>query len=290
MSTDNFQLLGAFYRGKRESLLPEELGLPKPVRRSRTPGLRREDVAYLAGVSSVWYSKIERGKVQGMSEETMASLNRVLRLTDDEIEYVLRLIKSSHTVTTLPPCMRLMPNSQRVLDLLNPLPALVLNDYLDIIYTNEAFTLMCGININQLPIEQRNYTYLTLTHPLWCQYLNVTDTASLFQLLTRLAGVLRHNQASRPNDPRMNHWIDQLLTMSSQFSKAWHLNTVQKPQLEHQFQHAKLKRTISFTKQILHSGSGESSGKINIYHPNNEDDYECLAHLVTLNKKQHLNP
>jgi len=285
MNTNNFQLLGAFYRRKRESLLPEELGLPKAARRSRTPGLRREDVAYLTGVSSVWYSKIERGKVQGMSTTTIESLNHVLCLTTDEMEYVHRLLQSDNTVISLPPCMRLTPYSKRVLDLLNPLPALVLNDYLDIIYANQAFALMCGININQLPVEQRNYIYLTLTNSAWCEYLNVTNTPSLFQLLIRLAGVLRSNQASLPNDQRMDDLIDKLLTLSPQFTKAWQQNTVQKSQLEQQLQHAGLKQTISFTKQILHNGSGESSGKINIYHPSHECDYERLLAIIKTNQE-----
>lgn len=283
MNTDNFHLLGAFYRRKRESLLPEELGLPNAGKRSRTPGLRREDVAYLAGVSSIWYSKIERGKVQGISATTVDSLNRVLQLTTDEIEYIHRLLQSDNSVAFLPPCMQLSRYVKRVLDLLNPLPAIVMNEYLDIIYANQAFVLMCGIDINQLPVEQRNYAELTLTNSAWREYLNVMNTSSLFQLLTQLAGVLRSNQASRPNDQRMNNLIDKLLAQSSQFTEAWRINTVRKSQLKHKLQHAGLKKTISFTKQILHNGSGESSGKINIYHPENDSDYERLSAIFNGN-------
>ena len=284
MNSDNFHILGAFYRRKRESLLPEELGLPKAVRRSRTPGLRREDVAYLVGISSEWYSKIERGKIQGMSITTIESLNRVLQLTHDEIDYVHRLLQSDHSALSITPCTRLSSYSRRVLDLLNPLPALVLNDYLDIIYANQAFVLMSGINLNALTLEQRNYALLTIANPIWRECLNITDTLSLFELLTRLAGILRSNQASRPADQRMNDLINNLLAISPSFAKAWQGNTVQKAKLDLTIKHSKLNDTIPFIKQILYNGSGETSGKINIYHPENESDYERLSAIFEENK------
>jgi len=284
MNSDNFQRLGAFYRRKRESLLPEELGLPKAARRSRTPGLRREDVAYLVGVSAVWYSKIERGKIQGVSVTTIESLNRVLQLTKDEIDYVHRLLRADHSALPIPPCTRLSSYSKRVLDLLNPLPALVLNDYLDIIYANQAFTLMSGININALDIEQRNYAQLTITSPVWREWLNIADTQSVFELLTQLAGILRSNQAARPTDQRIHDLINHLQAISPSFTKAWQENRVQKAKLDLIIKHSKLNATIPFIKQILHNGSGETSGKINVYHPENESDYERLFDIFEANK------
>lgn len=280
MNADNLSVLGEFYRRKRESLLPESLGLPKSVRRSRTPGLRREDVAYLAGVSAVWYSKIERGKSKGVSATTIEALNTALQLTKDEVGYVNRLLSSDNSPCPVPQCMRLSSYTHRVLDLLNPLPALVLNDYLDIIYANDAFIKMCGLHINELPDEERNYVYLAIMDKVWRKFLSITDKDSLFILFLRLTGILRSNQASRPTDKRMKDLIAMFNNLSPEFEKAWQQNTIQQPKLEHEIHHAALGQTLYFSKQILYNGSGESSGRITIYHPQNESDYKRLAALL----------
>ncbi|MCE0495608.1 MmyB family transcriptional regulator [Vibrio salinus] len=280
MSEDNLKVLGEFYRRKRESLLPESMGLPKSARRSRTPGLRREDVAYLAGVSSVWYSKIERGKTKGISATTIELLNSALQLTKDEVEYVNRLIASENIACPVSPCMRLSPYSQRILDLVNPLPAMVLNDYLDIIYANSAFVKMCGVDVNELSVQERNYIHLTITSSKWRKFLNITDEQSLSVLFERLAGVMRSNQASRYTDKKMRDLIERFLLSSTLFHDAWKKNTVHKPQLDHEICHASLKKKMKFFKQILFHGSGESSGRITIYHPVDDSDYERLERIL----------
>lgn len=280
MNSHNLQLLGEYYRRKRESILPETVGLNKSGRKSRTPGLRREDVAYLANLSPVWYSKIERGKTQGISSAAIQALNAALQLTDTEKQYVDKLLHSDATSSSRPPCMTLAFDTQHLLDQINPLPALVMNDYLDIIYANSAFIQMSGLDINTYPPEERNYLYLSLTSPVWQQFLNATNIASLDETLTRHAGILRSNQAARPTDQRMINLINYFISLSPLFAKAWQRNTINKPLTEYPLWHAALNETIVFHKQIWHNGNGESSGKISVYHPIQPDAFARIAELA----------
>ncbi|MFI0815032.1 helix-turn-helix transcriptional regulator [Streptomyces sp. NPDC021098] len=82
--------LGGFLRARREQLSPEQAGLPAGVRR-RVPGLRREEVAYLAGISPEYYLRLEQGRNQHPSDEILDSLASALQLDDDAIVYLHRL-------------------------------------------------------------------------------------------------------------------------------------------------------------------------------------------------------
>ena len=81
------RLLGDFLRARREALQPRELGLPQRTRR-RTPGLRREEVAQLCGISATWYTWIEQGRTTAISPATLVALAQGLHLTDAERAYL----------------------------------------------------------------------------------------------------------------------------------------------------------------------------------------------------------
>lgn len=277
MEANNLQLLGEFYRHKRESLNPQDFGLSKS-RRSRTPGLRREDVAYLSGISAVWYSKIERGKVQGISFMTLQTLNQTLKLSAPEIDYVQQLLYQDKTQELLPPCMEKSPRAQRVVDLLCPLPAVIMNSYLDIIYANRAFTALCGVDVNALPAAERNHIYLTIKSKPWQQYLNLTSREKIRAKMQKYAAVLRRNQAARPNDPRMKQLIDYLSSLSPLFIEAWQENQVANVERYSLFHHQALQETLPFSTQIL----AMTSANIVVYHPKKDSDY---AKLVALNTR-----
>jgi len=93
MTSTNKQL-GEFLRLKRESLSPKDLGLPVSKRR-RTPGLRREEVAELAGISADWYMRLEQGRDSLPSKMTADALAKVLKLTPAERSHLLRLSRGS---------------------------------------------------------------------------------------------------------------------------------------------------------------------------------------------------
>jgi transcriptional regulator with XRE-family HTH domain len=95
--------LARFLRSRRDRLRPEDVGFP-PGPRRRIPGLRREEVALLAGVSSTWYTYLEQGRAGvNPSREVLDSLARVLRLDDDETRFLRRLADQAAAVEPLDP-------------------------------------------------------------------------------------------------------------------------------------------------------------------------------------------
>src|ERR1041384_3356694 len=118
--------LAAFLRRRREELRPEDVGLPVGARR-RAPGLRREEVASLAAMSTDYYTRLEQQRGPQPSEQMLAALARALRLSDDERDYLFRIAgrnAPSPSVTST----HVAPALQRVLDRLTDTPALILSN------------------------------------------------------------------------------------------------------------------------------------------------------------------
>ena len=124
--------LAAFLRSRRERISPEQIGVP-PGGRRRTPGLRREEVAQLAGVGVTWYTWLEQGRDINPSELVLESIARTLLLDRHEQEHLFALAglaargPSSELATPLPAAVQVL------LDQLDPLPAGVLNARYDIL-------------------------------------------------------------------------------------------------------------------------------------------------------------
>ncbi|CAG9298254.1 MmyB family transcriptional regulator [Celerinatantimonas diazotrophica] len=274
-SHDHWQLVGAFLRQKREAMDPEQVGFVRSPR-SRTPGLRREDVAALAQISTVWYSKIERGKATGVSKSVLKTLADALKFTTQELEYLLSLSEDPESAT-LDPCLILSEQSQLLLKQVNPLPALIMNDYFDILGANRAFILFCGVELSQLPVHERNYIYLTINNAKWQQYLQSDSEQALAGHLQRMAGLLRSRWMTRRNDPIFSKRIETFKQCSRDFSQAWEHQRVQPfEHLDYQRCHAHL-GPITLTKQVWWNHADESSARFNVFYPQTSDDMQRLT-------------
>lgn len=274
---DNQRLIGEFLRAKREQISPAMVGLPQP-KRSRTRGLRREDVAELSGISTVWYSKIERGQAAGISPQVLSALSQALQLNPSEHEYLSNLCSlrnpCAHKV-----CQQLVPETKQLMRQLTPLPALLINAHLDIIATNEAFDMMAGLAVAQLPAQERNYLYLTINHKLWQQMVSIQTEAQLNQQIKRMAGFLRDSLAKYPADEALKKKVEYFRASSAVFESAWTGNNVLAPEdLCFTHQHALL-GPITLIKKIWWNFSGDSSSRLNLYHPQTEHDFQRLAKL-----------
>jgi transcriptional regulator with XRE-family HTH domain len=159
--------LAAFLRSRRERITPEEAGVAPGLRR-RTPGLRREEVAQLAGVGVTWYTWLEQGRPIKASVQVLAAVARTLRLDQAEQEHLYRLADvpdaaggpSSPGVT----CEQVTPEVQEVLDHLVPLPASVLNERFDLLGWNAAYAAVWPGVAGAAPGE-RNVLWQCFTHP-----------------------------------------------------------------------------------------------------------------------------
>ncbi|GAA1229021.1 helix-turn-helix transcriptional regulator [Prauserella halophila] len=145
----NDNALGTFLRARRESVPPETLGLPHGPRR-RTPGLRRGELAQLAGVSVEYLTRLERGADRNPSPHVLASLADALGLAADEHVHLLRLVKSGDgPCTAQRPTLR--PAVYALLDAVAGTPAVVLSRAGDVLARSEAFGELCPADVDNLP-------------------------------------------------------------------------------------------------------------------------------------------
>ena len=134
--------LADFLRSRRERIVPEDVGLP-PASRRRTPGLRREEVATLAGVGVTWYTWLEQGRDINVSPQVLDAVARTLLLDRSEREHLFRLADAPE-VTAESECQGLQPTVQVLLDQLCPYPASVRNARYDILAFNGAYERLMG--------------------------------------------------------------------------------------------------------------------------------------------------
>src|SRR6202789_3583785 len=145
--------LGAYLRDRRVRLDPAAFGLP-PERR-RTPGLRREEGAQRANISPTWYTWLEQGRGGAPSADVLDRISRALMLTDVEREHLFLLGLGRPPEVRYQENEGVTPRLQRVLDALEPTPALIRTATWDVVAWNRAATVML-INYESLPPEQRN--------------------------------------------------------------------------------------------------------------------------------------
>ncbi|WP_338899655.1 helix-turn-helix transcriptional regulator [Streptomyces sp. TG1A-60] len=207
--------LKEFLRSRRARLRPEDVGLPSYGRR-RVPGLRREELAQLAGVSYAYYARLEQGYGDTMSVEVLDAVARALRLTEEERDHLLRLAQPERQSTTHapPPPQRLRPTVQHLLDALG-VPAYAVGRRLDILGWNQLATAVFG-DWAQLPPEERNVARLIFLSPeARARFADPHATA------LRTAGVLRMNAGKSPGDSCLSSLIEELSQKSEEFRQLW---------------------------------------------------------------------
>ncbi|WP_218026102.1 helix-turn-helix transcriptional regulator [Nocardia miyunensis] len=129
--------LGAFLRARRERTSPAEVGLPGSDRR-RTPGLRREELAVLSGVSTTWYAYLEQGRDVNPSDQVLTAIADALRLTADERAHLRALADGTAEPVPPPPAEILTPEVAAIPALLSPAPAYITGVTTDVLAWNDA--------------------------------------------------------------------------------------------------------------------------------------------------------
>jgi transcriptional regulator with XRE-family HTH domain len=226
--------LAAFLRNRREGIRPEEVGLP-PSRRRRTPGLRREEVAQLAGVGVTWYTWLEQGREISPSHEVLSAIARTLRFDAHEYEHLYALAGLPRTAVPNT-CRRLPPTVQPLLDGLDPYPALVLNARFDILAQNRTHASFCRW-LEDVPLEERNTLWLAFTNP-GCRETMVDWRDSV----GRMVAEYRAAMADYLDDPAWKSLVERLHHASPEFTEVWERHEVQGPQ--------------SYSKRVRHQELG----------------------------------
>ena len=206
--------LGAFLKARRAELAPGELGLPEIGVHRRVAGLRREEVAQLAAISTDYYTRLEQGRIRA-SASVLAALARVLRLDDDQRTYLYELAGRNPARPRRRSPQKVRPQMQRLLDQLTEIPAMVLGRNMDVLAWNSlAATLIT--DFGQIPKDRRNYVRIVFTDPAIRQlYADWEEVA----LLT--VAFLRMEAAETPEDPRLAALVGELSVQDRQFRQWW---------------------------------------------------------------------
>jgi transcriptional regulator with XRE-family HTH domain len=206
------QELAMFVRSRRERRSPSQAGVPEAGRR-RTPGLRREEVAMLSGVSVTWYTWLEQARDIHVSRQVLASLSRALGLDPVESAHLYRLAgevpPSPHPPGELPAQYRLL------LDQLDPNPAFLVNRRFDIVAWNRGATLFYG-DLHRVPPRHRNVLWLTFTDP---DIRAVVDDFAQESAYT--VALFRAQTADGVLDPDIASLIDEVSAASPEFDELW---------------------------------------------------------------------
>jgi transcriptional regulator with XRE-family HTH domain len=210
--------LATFLRSRRERITPEDVGLP-PGSRRRTPGLRREEVAQLAGVGVTWYTWLEQGRDINASAQVLEAVARTLRMDHQERQHLFRLAGIAPLAADAE-CAMLPGHMQDVLDQLSPFPALVSSPRFDLLAYNRAYNYLVD-DVDRIPAEERNLIWLFFTHPAWHRVCDGWDAAG-----NHLVAQLRSSMATHLDDPLWTELVDRLLAASPEFARRWERHDV----------------------------------------------------------------
>ncbi|RPK50143.1 helix-turn-helix transcriptional regulator [Streptomyces sp. ADI93-02] len=213
-TVDTTQELAAFLRTRRERLDPRDFGLPTRRQARRTPGLRREEVAELAGVSIDYVVRLEQGRGLRPSANVVEALARALRLVPDERAYLFNLAGRRPPEAGRPATAAAPPLAGVVADL-SPLPAMLMNHRYDILAWNSEMARLL-LDFDTLPPVQRNSMWLCLVHP---------KTRAFYADRERVVreGIahLRAAWAAHPEDQALIDLIAEFTGRDEEFARLW---------------------------------------------------------------------
>jgi transcriptional regulator with XRE-family HTH domain len=218
--------LREFLRSRRDAVRPSQVGLPVYPGR-RVPGLRREEVAMLAGVSADYYTRLEQGRLTSASEGVIMSIAEALRLTEPETAYLRNLLRQpderSHRATTTATDaahQKVRPGILRLVERFSDEAVFVLGRRSEVLASNQLLDALLT-PFNDKPPTERNLLRWLLTDPaartLYLDWAQVTS---------EVVGVLRAEAARRPHDRLLTDFIAELDATSPEFRTWWAEHTV----------------------------------------------------------------
>jgi len=210
-----------FLASRRAKITPAQAGLPTSARR-RVAGLRREEVAVLAGVSTEWYTRLEKGHIGGVSEDVLDAVARALRLDDDERTYLFDLARMARPDSRTPSRRRdveVPPRVQWLLDSMTMSSAFVRNGRTDVIASNPLARALLAPMFDSATVDKRG-------RPNIARYVFLDPGAHHFFVDWDAAGIataalLRAEAGREPHDRTLRQLIGELSTLSPEFRSRW---------------------------------------------------------------------
>jgi transcriptional regulator with XRE-family HTH domain len=245
--------LGEFLRNRRGRIGPTDVGLPAGTGRRQTAGLRREELAALAGVSVDYYIRLEQGRDTNPGASVLDALASALRLDDDERTHLHSLARNaaSRPGARRPPAATVRAGLRQLLETVRPTPAYVLDPISNILAANpEGSHLMAGIDA--WPRARRNVIRYVFTHP---------AAREVFVSWRRMAedcvAHLRTVAAADPGSPELEELVTELSAVSAEFAQLWqHYDVRVKSGSQRTFHHPAVGR-FELTSEILTAIDGQ---------------------------------
>jgi transcriptional regulator with XRE-family HTH domain len=212
-----------FLTSRRAKITPEQAGLRTYGGTRRVPGLRREEVALLAGVSVDYYTRLERGNLSGVSETVLEALARALQLDEAERAHLFDLARAASTTPRprrRPAPQRVRPSVQRMLDAMTGAPAFVRNGRMDILAANRlGYALYSELYAGpRRPANTAWFVFLDPRAPGF--YLDWEQVAN------DAVAILRSEAGRNPYDRSLSDLVGELSTQSELFRKLWAAHNV----------------------------------------------------------------
>ena len=215
---DNRDEVKAFLRSRRAKISPSRQGCTAYNRNRRVPGLRRGEVADLAGVSVEYYARLERGDLSGVSESVLDALARALQLDEAERAHLAALAHAAGPSGRGPrkaAVQQVRPSVARVLDLMTEIPAFVNNSRLDVLAANPlAQALYAPLFADPTrPANHARFAFLNpRAHDFWIDWERIADDT---------VAVLRTQAGRDPYDKALTDLVGELCTRSDAFRVRW---------------------------------------------------------------------
>ena len=210
-----------FLASRRAKITPDQAGLPVYGTNRRVKGLRREEVAMLAGISVEYYTRLERGNTNGVSDDVLEGIARALQLDEAERAHLFDLVRATLTRTPRrrPTQERVRPGVQQILDSITA-PAYVRNERLDILAANRLGEALYSpvFDLSSRPINSARFLFLSpKASELFVDWDTIAHDA---------VAILRSAAGRDPYDKRLTDLIGELSTRSDEFRVRWAAHNV----------------------------------------------------------------
>jgi transcriptional regulator with XRE-family HTH domain len=237
-----------FLTSRRARITPEQAGLQWYGDNRRVPGLRREEVALLAGVSVDYYIRLERGNMSGVSESVLEALARALQLDEAERAHLFDLARATGTTTRTrrrPTKQRVRPAVQHMLDAITAAPALAQNGRLDILAVN-ALARALYTEMYADPVRPVNHARFVFLDPRAHDFYRDWERAA-----NDTVAILRSEAGRDPYDRGLSDLVGELSTQSEAFRTRWAAHNVRIHQTGIKHVHHPVVGDLSLTFEVM---------------------------------------
>jgi transcriptional regulator with XRE-family HTH domain len=247
VNVDTRSEISEFLTSRRGRLTPDQVGLTA-YRPRRVPGLRREEVAVLAGVSVPYYTRLERGNLSGVSEGVLEALARALQLDEAERAHLFDLARAAGTTARTrrrPTKQRVRPSVQHMLDAITGAPAFVQNGRLDILAANQLGRALYS-EMYRDPARPVNHARFVFLNPRAHDFYGDWERAA-----NDTVALLRSEAGRDPYDRNLSDLVGELSTRSEEFRTRWAAHNVRIHQTGSKLVHHPVVGDLTLTFEMM---------------------------------------